>query len=186
MLMMVVMMMTLVITMPIITIMVMMMVMMITIIMIRLSITPGTPVDESADEDVSLLCAPQPPDETLLEVVVIMVMMMTMTTRMLMAMMTIMMTTELIFLIMMTMTMMMTLGSTQVKWYLDGILLRKLPDCSNGTERCNMVSSIIIFSRPLTYHNYHHQYDQDPSKVILESVRRIFHGNYSCQVSMLP
>ena len=34
----------------------------------RLSITPGTPVDESADEDVSLLCAPQPPDEALLEV----------------------------------------------------------------------------------------------------------------------
>ena len=34
----------------------------------RLSITPTTPVDESADEDVSLLCAPQPPDELLLEV----------------------------------------------------------------------------------------------------------------------
>ena len=43
------------------------------------------------------------------------------------------------------------------------------------------------FSKTIaTYHNYHHQCDQDPSKVILESVRRIFHGNYSCQVSMLP
>ena len=81
------------------------------IILVRLSITPGTPVDESADEDVSLLCAPQPPDEALLEVVNV---------------------------IRITKTKMMT-TTGQVKWYLDGILLRKLPDCSNGTDRCNMV-----------------------------------------------
>ena len=45
------------------------------------------------------------------------------------------------------MTTMMT-SAPQVKWYLDGILLRKLPDCSNGTDRCNMVSAIITNSSP--------------------------------------
>ena len=47
-----------------------------------------------------------------------------------------------------TMMTTMTTSATQVKWYLDGILLRKLPDCSNGTDRCNMVSAIITNSSP--------------------------------------
>ena len=98
----------------------------------------------------------------------------------------------------MRMTSMMMTIATQVKWYLDGILLRKLPDCSNGTARCNMVSSIItnsyLSNRSIfkTSHNFTItittwcSFQKDPSKVILESVRRIFHGNYSCQVSMFP
>lgn len=50
-----------------------------------------------------------------------------------------------------------------VRWYLDGDLLKELPDCprSNATveEFC----------------------DIDPSKLLLESVGRSFHGNYSCE-----
>ncbi|XP_018907387.2 uncharacterized protein nrm isoform X2 [Bemisia tabaci] len=45
-----------------------------------------------------------------------------------------------------------------VKWYLDGELLKELPDCDNNTANC----------------------DIDPSKLLLQIVERTFHGNYSC------
>ena len=49
-----------------------------------------------------------------------------------------------------------------VRWYLDGDLLKELPDCSRN-------SSAEEFC------------DIDPSKLLLESVGRSFHGNYSCE-----
>jgi hypothetical protein len=46
-----------------------------------------------------------------------------------------------------------------VKWFLDGQLLKELPDCnSTNSTFC----------------------DLDPSKLLLEEVTRSFHGNYSC------
>ncbi|XP_023246410.1 hemicentin-1 [Copidosoma floridanum] len=49
-----------------------------------------------------------------------------------------------------------------VRWYLDGDLLKELPDCSRNV-------SAGVFC------------DIDPSKLLLESVGRSFHGNYSCE-----
>lgn len=46
-----------------------------------------------------------------------------------------------------------------VRWYLDGILLKQLPDCSSpNSSFC----------------------DVNPAKLMLEEVVRSFHGNYSC------
>lgn len=57
---------------------------------------------------------------------------------------------------------------TAVRWYLDGDLLKELPDCThNRTFTINEDSSTFC--------------DIDPSKLLLESVGRSFHGNYSCE-----
>lgn len=50
-----------------------------------------------------------------------------------------------------------------VRWYLDGELLKELPDCGNST------SGLDTFC------------DVDPSKLLFEVVGRNFHGNYSCE-----
>jgi len=58
-----------------------------------------------------------------------------------------------------------------VRWYLDGELLKQLPECPNYTytdstmdpERNNDLCDI------------------DPSKLMLETVGRSFQGNYTCQ-----
>ncbi|XP_031788316.1 hemicentin-1 isoform X2 [Nasonia vitripennis] len=49
-----------------------------------------------------------------------------------------------------------------VRWYLDGDLLKELPDCSRNASAEEFC-------------------DIDPSKLLLESVGRSFHGNYSCE-----
>jgi hypothetical protein len=49
-----------------------------------------------------------------------------------------------------------------VRWYLDGDLLKELPDCGGNTT-----DSLFC--------------DIDPSKLLLEDVGRSFHGNYSCE-----
>lgn len=51
---------------------------------------------------------------------------------------------------------------TAVRWYLDGDLLKELPDCSRNASAEEFC-------------------DIDPSKLLLESVGRSFHGNYSCE-----
>lgn len=57
---------------------------------------------------------------------------------------------------------------TAVRWYLDGDLLKELPDCvSNSTPPTTDESSTFC--------------DIDPSKLLLEVVGRSFHGNYSCE-----
>ncbi|XP_029166567.1 hemicentin-1 isoform X2 [Nylanderia fulva] len=63
---------------------------------------------------------------------------------------------------------------TAVRWYLDGDLLKELPDCprnnnNNGTAMTTNVEESSTFC------------DIDPSKLLLESVGRTFHGNYSCE-----
>ncbi|XP_049814950.1 hemicentin-1 isoform X1 [Schistocerca nitens] len=52
---------------------------------------------------------------------------------------------------------------TAVRWYLDGELLKQLPDC-NGTD-----DAAATFC------------DVDPSRLMLEDVGRGFHANYSCE-----
>ncbi|XP_046627501.1 uncharacterized protein LOC124308652 isoform X7 [Neodiprion virginianus] len=57
---------------------------------------------------------------------------------------------------------------TAVQWFLDGDLLKELPECvSNSTPSTMDVSSTFC--------------DIDPSKLLLEVVGRSFHGNYSCK-----
>ena len=51
---------------------------------------------------------------------------------------------------------------SKVNWYMDGNLLKELPDChSENADLC----------------------DIDPSKLLLEHVSKLFHGNYSCQAA---
>ena len=51
---------------------------------------------------------------------------------------------------------------SKVNWYMDGNLLKELPDChSANADLC----------------------DIDPSKLLLEHVSKLFHGNYSCQAA---
>lgn len=53
-----------------------------------------------------------------------------------------------------------------VRWYLDGDLLKELPDCyKNSTVNDDTMTFC----------------DIDPSKLLLEAVGRSFHGNYSCE-----
>jgi hypothetical protein len=49
-----------------------------------------------------------------------------------------------------------------VRWYLDGELLKELPDCGGNVTDYTFC-------------------DVDPSKLLLEDVGRSFHGNYSCE-----
>ncbi|XP_011052073.1 PREDICTED: hemicentin-1 [Acromyrmex echinatior] len=56
---------------------------------------------------------------------------------------------------------------TAVRWYLDGDLLKELPDCSRNSTASSEESLAFC--------------DIDPSKLLLESVGRTFHGNYSCE-----
>jgi hypothetical protein len=59
---------------------------------------------------------------------------------------------------------------TAVRWYLDGDLLKELPDCTrNGTAMTTSSEESLTFC------------DIDPSKLLLEAVGRSFHGNYSCE-----
>ncbi|XP_067007165.1 nephrin isoform X1 [Anabrus simplex] len=51
-----------------------------------------------------------------------------------------------------------------VRWYLDGEMLKELPDCGNNTSSPDNTFC-----------------DIDPSKLLLEVVGRSFHGNYSCE-----
>ncbi|XP_034935249.1 hemicentin-1 isoform X3 [Chelonus insularis] len=55
-----------------------------------------------------------------------------------------------------------------VRWYLDGDLLKELPDCARNSTPTN-VDDTSTFC------------DIDPSKLLLEAVGRSFHGNYSCE-----
>lgn len=55
-----------------------------------------------------------------------------------------------------------------VRWYLDGDLLKELPDCVRN-------STPTIMDDTSTF------CDIDPSKLLLEAVGRSFHGNYSCE-----
>ncbi|XP_044016465.1 hemicentin-1 isoform X3 [Aphidius gifuensis] len=53
-----------------------------------------------------------------------------------------------------------------VRWYLDGDLLKELPDCYKNST---LNDDTMTFC------------DIDPSKLLLEAVGRSFHGNYSCE-----
>lgn len=53
----------------------------------------------------------------------------------------------------------------RVRWYLDGQLLKELPECDGNAT---------------LYDNDSELCDIDPSRLLLENVFRDFHGNYSC------
>ncbi|XP_043491381.1 hemicentin-2 isoform X2 [Polistes fuscatus] len=59
---------------------------------------------------------------------------------------------------------------TAVRWYLDGDLLKELPDC---TTNDTITSTLPEESSSIC--------DIDPSKLLLEAVGRSFHGDYSCE-----
>ncbi|KAK8735473.1 hypothetical protein OTU49_005408, partial [Cherax quadricarinatus] len=54
----------------------------------------------------------------------------------------------------------------RVRWYLDGELLKELPECDGNST---------------TYGSNSVFCDIDPSKLLLENVFKDFHGNYSCE-----
>ncbi|XP_045036805.1 hemicentin-1-like isoform X2 [Daphnia magna] len=56
-----------------------------------------------------------------------------------------------------------------VRWYLDGELLKELPDCPLNET----ITSFSMYDEDLC--------DVDPSKLLLEYVGRSFQGNYSCE-----
>jgi hypothetical protein len=56
-----------------------------------------------------------------------------------------------------------------VRWYLDGELLKELPDCGPAPPSPAPGNDSATFC------------DIDPSKLLLEFVGRSFHGNYSCE-----
>ena len=57
---------------------------------------------------------------------------------------------------------------TRVNWYMDGNLLKELPDCPEDPN--DLYSNADLC-------------DIDPSKLLLEHVSKLFHGNYSCQAA---
>ncbi|CAL4089282.1 unnamed protein product, partial [Meganyctiphanes norvegica] len=54
----------------------------------------------------------------------------------------------------------------RVRWYLDGVLLKELPECDGNETMYGSDSSLC---------------DIDPSRLLLENVFRDFHGNYTCE-----
>ncbi|XP_048512815.1 titin isoform X2 [Athalia rosae] len=58
---------------------------------------------------------------------------------------------------------------TAVRWYLDGDLLKELPDCVSNSTPATIADESSTFC------------DIDPSKLLLEVVGRSFHGKYSCE-----
>lgn len=60
-----------------------------------------------------------------------------------------------------------------VRWYLDGELLKQLPDCPNISMYSTQLPGRDVEGSDLC--------DIDPSKLLLESVGRSFQGNYTCQ-----
>ena len=57
---------------------------------------------------------------------------------------------------------------TRVNWYMDGNLLKELPDCPDSDDYENLNNDLC---------------DIDPSKLLLEHVSKLFHGNYSCEAA---
>ena len=55
-----------------------------------------------------------------------------------------------------------------VRWYLDGELLKELPECFNSSSISSLNNSDLCD-------------DIDPSKLLLETVERSFQGNYTCR-----
>lgn len=54
----------------------------------------------------------------------------------------------------------------RVRWYLDGELLKELPECDGNTSLYTSNSELC---------------DIDPARLLLENVFKDFHGNYSCE-----
>jgi hypothetical protein len=63
-----------------------------------------------------------------------------------------------------------------VRWYLDGDLLKELPECPNSST--TMMSPTVESGRDIEASDL---CDIDPSKLLLETVGRSFQGNYTCQ-----
>ncbi|KAI4500118.1 hypothetical protein M0802_004988 [Mischocyttarus mexicanus] len=61
---------------------------------------------------------------------------------------------------------------TAVRWYLDGDLLKELPDCTTTND---------TITSTLSEESSSSICDIDPSKLLLEAVGRSFHGDYSCE-----
>ncbi|XP_043278895.1 uncharacterized protein nrm isoform X1 [Venturia canescens] len=69
---------------------------------------------------------------------------------------------------------------TTVRWFLDGDLLKELPDCSRNSSLASDGASStstngILVDEISTF------CDIDPSKLLLEAVGRSFNGNYACE-----
>ena len=66
-----------------------------------------------------------------------------------------------------------------VKWFMDGVLLKQLPMCHNELEY-----DIIVGNGQHSIDNDEEDLcDIDPSKLLLEHVTKLFHGNFSCEAT---
>jgi len=61
---------------------------------------------------------------------------------------------------------------TRVNWYMDGNLLKELPDCPDDLDFGGFGEN-----------GANDLCDIDPSKLLLEHVSKLFHGNYSCEAA---
>ena len=65
-----------------------------------------------------------------------------------------------------------------VKWFMDGVLLKQLPMCHNELEY-----DIIDAESTGANNDEDDLCDIDPSKLLLEHVTKLFHGNFSCEAT---
>ena len=65
-----------------------------------------------------------------------------------------------------------------VKWFMDGVLLKQLPMCHNELEY-----DIIDAENSGDNNDEDDLCDIDPSKLLLEHVTKLFHGNFSCEAT---
>ena len=65
-----------------------------------------------------------------------------------------------------------------VKWFMDGVLLKQLPMCHNELEY-----DIIDAESTGMNNDEDDLCDIDPSKLLLEHVTKLFHGNFSCEAT---
>ena len=65
-----------------------------------------------------------------------------------------------------------------VKWFMDGVLLKQLPMCHNELEY-----DIIDVENSAANNDEDDLCDIDPSKLLLEHVTKLFHGNFSCEAT---
>ena len=63
-----------------------------------------------------------------------------------------------------------------VKWFMDGVLLKQLPMCHEELE-------YDLIGSHLSRNDEEDLCDIDPSKLLLEHVTKLFHGNFSCEAT---
>lgn len=72
---------------------------------------------------------------------------------------------------------------TTVRWFLDGDLLKELPECARNSSISDAgnIGSTSSSANSILVEEASTFCDIDPSKLLLEAVGRSFNGNYACE-----